>query len=47
VIHPMRDFHVTFLRLLGLDDIKLTCFHAGRNKQLSQFGGKAIKELIV
>lgn len=42
----VRDFHVTLLKLLGLDDNKLTFYHAGRFKQLSQFGGKAIKELI-
>ena len=43
---PIRDFHVTLLHLLGLDDNKLTYFHAGRYKQLSQFGGAIIKELI-
>lgn len=32
--------------LYGLDDNKLTYFHAGRYKQLSQFGGKVIQELI-
>jgi hypothetical protein len=42
----VRDFHVTLLRLLGLDDNKLTFYHAGRFKQLSQFGGKVIDELI-
>lgn len=46
VRHPIRDFHVTLLHLLGLDDNKLTYFHAGRYKQLSQFGGKVIEELI-
>ena len=46
VVHPLRDFHVTLLRLLGLDDNKLTYFHAGRYKQLSQFGANVIKELI-
>ena len=46
VVHPLRDFHVTLLRLLGLDDNKLTYFHAGRYKQLSQFGGEMIEELI-
>ncbi len=45
-VHHIRDFHVTLLRLLGLDDNKLTYYHAGRFKQLSQFGGKAIEELI-
>ncbi|NDB77873.1 MAG: DUF1501 domain-containing protein, partial [Verrucomicrobia bacterium] len=39
----VRDFHVTLLRLLGLDDNKLTYYHAGRFKQLSQFGGQVIK----
>ena len=39
-VHPLRDVHVTLLHLLGLDDAKLTYFHAGRFKQLSQFGGE-------
>ncbi len=46
VKHPIRDFHVTLLHLLGLDDNKLTYFHAGRYKQLSQFGGQVIPELL-
>lgn len=45
-VHPIRDFHVTLLQLLGLDDNSLTWFHAGRHKQLSQFGGEVIQELI-
>ncbi|MDG2220934.1 MAG: DUF1501 domain-containing protein [Rubripirellula sp.] len=45
-VHHLRDFHITMLRLLGLDDNKLTYFHAGRFKQLSQFGGKTIDDLI-
>ncbi|MDG2015391.1 MAG: DUF1501 domain-containing protein [Pirellulaceae bacterium] len=45
-VHPVRDFHVTLLKLLGLDDNKLTYYHAGRFKQLSQFGGKVIDQLI-
>jgi hypothetical protein len=45
-VHHVRDLHVTLLRLLGLDDNRLTFFHAGRFKQLSQFGGSVIKELI-
>lgn len=46
VRHPIRDLHCTLLHLLGLDDNKLTYFHAGRYKQLSQFGGKVIPELL-
>jgi len=45
-VHHVRDFHVTLLRLLGLDDNKLTYYHAGRFKQLSQFGGTVIEDLI-
>ncbi len=45
-VHPIRDVHVTMLHLLGLDDNKLTYFHGGRYKQLSQFGGEVIPELI-
>jgi hypothetical protein len=45
-VHPLRDVHVTLLRLMGLDDNRLTFYHAGRFKQLSQFGGQAIEELI-
>ncbi len=45
-VHHVRDLHVTLLRLLGLDDNKLTYHHGGRFKQLSQFGGQPIKELI-
>ena len=45
-VHHIRDVHVTLLHLLGLDDNKLTYYHAGRHKQLSQFGGKVILELL-
>jgi hypothetical protein len=45
-VHPIKDFHVTLLHLLGLDDAKLRYLHAGREKQLSQTGGEVIKELF-
>jgi hypothetical protein len=45
-VHPIRDFHVTLLHLLGLDDSKLRYLHAGREKQLSQTGGEIIRELL-
>lgn len=45
-IHPISDLHVTLLHLLGLNDDKLTYFHEGRFKQISQTGGKLIPELI-
>jgi hypothetical protein len=46
VVHQMRDVHVTILSMLGLDDAKLTYFHAGRFRQLSQFGGSVIREIL-
>ncbi len=45
-VHHIRDVHITLLHLLGLDDNKLTYYHAGRFKQLSQFGGNVIDKLI-
>ena len=45
-VRHIRDFHVTLLRLLRLDDNRLTYYHAGRFKQLSQFGGRIIDGLI-
>jgi hypothetical protein len=45
-VHHVRDLHVTLLHLLGLDDAKHTFYHAGRFKQLSQFGGQVIRELL-
>lgn len=45
-VHHIRDVHVTLLHLLGLDDNKLTYYHAGRHKQLSQFGGEVIHDLL-
>ena len=45
-VHPIRNLHCTLLHLLGLDDNKLTYFHGGRFKQLSQIGGSVIRELL-
>ena len=45
-VHHVRDLHVTLLRMLGLDDNKLTFYHGGRFKQLSQIGGQVIEKLV-
>jgi uncharacterized protein (DUF1501 family) len=45
-VRPIKDLHVTVLHLLGLDDNRLTYFHEGRFKQLSQTGGSVIQELL-
>lgn len=46
VVRPIRDFHKTVLHILGLDDNRLTFFHGGRNKQLSQIGAETIREIL-
>jgi hypothetical protein len=46
ITHRLKDVHCTILHLLGLDDNKLSYFHGGRFKQLSQVGGSVIKELL-
>ncbi len=43
--HP-RDFHATILHLLGLDQMKLTYLHNGRNERLTDFGGRVIEQIV-
>ncbi len=43
--HP-RDIHATILHLLGLDQMKLTFLHNGRNERLTDFGGRVIEQLV-
>jgi len=43
--HP-RDIHATILNLLGLDQMKLTFLHNGRNERLTDFGGNVIKQML-
>ena len=43
---PLRDVHATLLRLLGLDQERLTYLHAGRYKKLTDIGGRVIGEVI-
>lgn len=46
VVQPIKNLHCTLLHLLGLNDNKLTFFHEGRYKQISQTGGQVIRELL-
>ncbi len=43
---PVRDVHATLLRLLGLDQDRLTYLHAGRYKRLTDIGGRIISEVL-
>ena len=42
----MRDVHATILDLMGLDDERLTYLYAGRNRRLTDIGGKTLEEII-
>ena len=44
--HHLRDVHATLLHLLGLDQEKLTYYHAGRFKRLTNTGGDIIHGLL-
>ncbi len=44
-VHP-RDLHATILHLLGLDHLRLTVLHNGRNERLTDFGGSVIEKIL-
>ncbi len=44
--HP-RDIHATMLQLLGLDQMRLTYLHNGRNERLTDFGGTVIEQVYL
>ena len=43
---PIRDIHATVLRLMGLDQDRLSFLHAGRFKRLTDIGGRVISEVL-
>jgi hypothetical protein len=45
-VYHTRDLHATILHLMGLDDQKLTYYHAGRFERLTDLGGRKIAEVI-
>jgi hypothetical protein len=44
--YHMRDLHATILRLLGLDDMRLTFYFNGRNHRLTENGGQLIEQAL-
>jgi len=44
-VYHIRDVHATVLHLMGLNDMRLTYYHAGRNRRLTDTGGKVIKQV--
>ena len=45
-IYRMRDVHATVMHLMGLNDMKLTYYSAGRNQRLTDTGGKVIQGVL-
>ena len=45
-VYRMRDVHATILHLMGLNDMRLTHYHAGRNMRLTDTGGELIREAV-
>lgn len=45
-IYRMRDLHATVLHLMGLNDLRLTYYSAGRNQRLTDTGGTVIKQVL-
>jgi len=45
-IYRVRDVHTTVLHLMGLNDLQLSYYHAGRNMRLTDTGGKRIEGVL-
>ena len=45
-VYQFRDVHATILHLMGLNDMRLTYYHAGRNRRLTDTGGSVISEAL-
>ena len=45
-VYHMHDVHATILNQMGLNDMRLTYYFGGRNRRLTDLGGRLIKELI-
>jgi len=48
VEHPVHwhDFHATVLHILGIDHERLTFYHNGINRRLTNVHGKVIREIL-
>ncbi len=45
-VYHIRDVHATILHLMGLNDMRLTYYHAGRNRRLTDTGGRLISQVL-
>lgn len=44
-VYHMHDVHATILHQMGLNDMRLTYYFGGRNRRLTDLGGRVIQEL--
>jgi hypothetical protein len=44
--YRVRDVHATILEVMGLVDMRLTYYYAGRNRRLTDTGGRTISEIL-
>jgi uncharacterized protein (DUF1501 family) len=42
----IRDVHATVLHLMGLSDLQLTYYNAGRNMRLTDTGGRVMEQVV-
>ena len=42
----VNDIHATILHLMGLDHLRLTHLHSGRDERLTNVGGAVIQRLM-
>lgn len=45
-VYHLHDLHATILHQMGLGDQRLTFYHAGRFKRLTDLGGRLINEVM-
>jgi uncharacterized protein (DUF1501 family) len=46
-VHPLYDFNATILHLLGIDHERLTYFHNGIERRLTNVEGHVIREVLL
>jgi hypothetical protein len=45
-VYHVRDVHATILDVMGLEDMRLTYYYAGRNRRLTDTGGRRIAQVL-
>ena len=45
-VYHTHDLHATMLHLMGLSEMRLTYYHSGRFKRLTDLGGRLIHQIL-